>query len=267
MKPIAQTNIQLYNQLSELDYDTSQIRLVADAYELGTTIYVGLYRGSGKTLIAHVVGTASILATCGRPAEVVAAGVLHAAYADGDFGRRDPATIVTRRCGRQVHELVAGYDELSWSYESGMVEELTKRAASLSKFDREVVIMRVANELEDYVDLATHYHGDSTPSDAKKGAEWRLAYMEDVEEPLVELSNELGRADLADEIRQRFAEVRHAAVETSLRTGRTSMWFQPPASYRRTLGGLLRLLSRRVRKARAMGVLAVIAALRRRLAG
>src|SRR5208282_2979363 len=80
MHTYAQTNIQLINQLRGESYATSDLRVVVDSYELAALLLTGRFRASGKTFIAHLVGTASILGSLHAPAPLVAAGLLHAVY-------------------------------------------------------------------------------------------------------------------------------------------------------------------------------------------
>ncbi len=86
MTNYAQTNIQLYNQLRDKGYSKQEINAVYQAYELAIQLLGCLFRTSGKTFIAHLVGTASILGSIHVPANIVVAGLLHAAYVRGDFG-------------------------------------------------------------------------------------------------------------------------------------------------------------------------------------
>src|SRR5437763_1332239 len=86
MATVAQTNIQLYNQLRRQGLSREALVLVHRAYELLTTLYPGYYQGDGKPFVAHGVGVASILATLGQPAEIVALGLLHGVYGNADFG-------------------------------------------------------------------------------------------------------------------------------------------------------------------------------------
>ncbi|MGB5708108.1 MAG: hypothetical protein WBM41_14910 [Arenicellales bacterium] len=79
MIDVAQTNLQLYNRLQELDYSHQALGDLRDTYDLARELFSGLYRPSGKTFIAHLVGTASILAECRVSIEVIKAGLMHAA--------------------------------------------------------------------------------------------------------------------------------------------------------------------------------------------
>src|SRR6266849_8827294 len=86
MHAYAQTNIQLFNQLCRDGYSNTDLSLVRDAYELAMLLFTGRFQPSGKSFMAHVVGTASILASLRLPATAVAAGLLHNVYVNGDFG-------------------------------------------------------------------------------------------------------------------------------------------------------------------------------------
>jgi hypothetical protein len=265
-RSFAQTNIQLYNQMLQGGYRASEIERVADAYELATGIFSGLYRGSGKPLLCHLVGTASIVAWCRRPVTGVAGALLHAALADGDFGRSDPHVRLAQAAGRDVERIVVYYHDMGWSYDSGTVDELVARATDLDELEREAVIIRIANEVEDYLDLATHYHGRATDGPSvKKSAAWRLRYMESIEEPLKKLATSLGQTELTEEISAQFGAVREAEVPSELRSGRPSMWFRGPPSYRRSLGGWWRLLRTRLARIRRLGVRGSCEAVIRRL--
>ena len=69
----AQTNIQLFKQLHGDGYSATELALICDAYRLAIRLYSGYFLASGRTEIAHVVGTASILGVLKVPAPVVAA--------------------------------------------------------------------------------------------------------------------------------------------------------------------------------------------------
>ena len=75
----AQTNIQLLNQLHRANYTADDLHLVRTAYELAMRLFCGQFRASGKTFIAHLVGTASVLGSLRVGAALIAVGLLHAA--------------------------------------------------------------------------------------------------------------------------------------------------------------------------------------------
>src|SRR5437879_11925353 len=103
MHHFAQTNIQLINQLRRNGYSVTEIGSVLTSYELTMRLFTGRFRASGKTFIAHLVGTASILASLRASVALVTAGLLHAAYTSGDFGDSDRGVTDSRRDrGRSV---------------------------------------------------------------------------------------------------------------------------------------------------------------------
>jgi len=75
-----QTNLQLYAQLRRSGADEADLALVRNGYDLALRPCLGSFRGSGKPLLAHLVGTASILSRIGRPPRIVTAGLQHAVY-------------------------------------------------------------------------------------------------------------------------------------------------------------------------------------------
>ena len=104
MELIAQTNLQLYNQLRAQGYSDEQLVVVHRAYEFLITIYPGYYQADGKPFVAHTVGVASILGYLNFPVDFVAVGLLHNIYDNGDFGDglRNVANTRRRRIVREA---------------------------------------------------------------------------------------------------------------------------------------------------------------------
>ena len=120
MHSYAQTNIQLFNQLHREGYRSAELETVVAAHELTTRLMTGQFRASGKTFIAHLVGTASILGSLHAPSPIVAAALLHAAYSAGDFGDDRLGASDAKRAqlrsavGDEVEDYVWRYHNLSW---------------------------------------------------------------------------------------------------------------------------------------------------------
>ena len=118
MHAYAQTNVQLFNQLRSEGYSKKDLSFISDTYEFGMRIFAGFYLPSGKPFLDHLVGTASILAWLRAPVEVVAAGLMHAAYLHGDFGSARRGVTEAKReqlrrvVGNEVEEYIARYDRL-----------------------------------------------------------------------------------------------------------------------------------------------------------
>jgi (p)ppGpp synthase/HD superfamily hydrolase len=224
---IPQTNLQLYRQLVRLDYEPADIDAVGKAYELGIRIFAGVYRGSGKPFLAHLVGTASILADQRARGQVVAAGLLHAAYTHGEFGNGwrglslPKRAEVRRAVGEEIEELVARYTELRW--DARTIASLRERVDVMTPPERDVLLIRLANELEDHVDLGILYLGD---------ADRRLEYMRVHLRDCVAMASRLGHADLASRLATAFDEVASAELPATLKRSDAESFRIAPASHR-----------------------------------
>lgn len=159
----AQTNLQLYTQLRDLHYEQTNIASVAAAYSLASVLFTGLYRASGKSFIAHLVGTASILVSIQAPIELVTAALLHAAYTNGDFGllqnRIDSHkhSILKDAVGVNAQELIQSYSVLDWS-PRGLKKSIAN-FPNLPELVKNALVIRFANELEEYLDDGVHHCG------------------------------------------------------------------------------------------------------------
>jgi (p)ppGpp synthase/HD superfamily hydrolase len=162
--PNAQTNVQLFNQLRSEGYSKPERQFVLAAYEFGMRLFTGLFLPSGKPFIDHLVGTASILASLHVSIEIVTAGLIHAAYLHGDFGgarkgiSKAKQKQVRDAVGEEVEDYVARYDALLWSPDRMLL--VRDRVDDLGPVDRNVVLMRLANELEHHLDLGVLYFPD-----------------------------------------------------------------------------------------------------------
>lgn len=226
----AQTNIQLYRQLGELGYPAADVAMVARAYQVGMRLLSGVYRGSGKPFVAHLVGTASILASLRARAPMVAAGLLHAAYTHGEFGNgwrgMSPAkrADVRRAVGEEIEDLVARYTELRWHAET--IGAIRQRMDTMPPAERDVLLIRLANELEDHLDLGVLYIDD---------AERRREYMRAHLVSCIEMADRLGAPELAVALAATFGDIEKSEVPAGLRRPETESFLVPPSSHRRRL--------------------------------
>ena len=155
----AQTNVQLFNQLIDEAYSAHEIAIVRAAYLLAMRLFSGLYRPSGKTFIAHAVGTASVLAELRLPAYLLGAALLHSAYTLGDFGTWRRAIDERKRArvrsaiGPDGERMVAAYAALDWNERY----VLARLGAATSCAERDLILIRLANEVDEYADLAALY--------------------------------------------------------------------------------------------------------------
>jgi (p)ppGpp synthase/HD superfamily hydrolase len=196
----AQTNIQLFHQLYRDGYSRADRELVRNAYELAMELFAGRFQPSGKVFIAHVVGTASILASLRLPAAVVAAGLLHSVYVQGDFGSMDRGVSAEKRrslsrlLGPEVEELVAKVPTLHWG--SATMQLALADPEKLSVSDRHVVMLRLADYLEHLLDLDLLYYGDRE----------RRHYMS-VGDKATAIPRKLGLNDLEVEIKEALRRI------------------------------------------------------------
>ena len=144
----AQTNVQLYDQMSSTGYSSNDVATIQRAYEAMQPLFSGSFRGSGRPFLTHLVGTASILAEAEQPIAVIVAGLCHAAYEFGDFGaslRRRSSNNrqkLQQWIGLEAETLVWNYGQLEWSRDA--ISSYPNATSG-----KQVLIIRLANEMED----------------------------------------------------------------------------------------------------------------------
>lgn len=152
----AQTNIQLFAQLRELGFSAAAMTQLAAADVLARRLASGQYCQAGKPFLAHLVGTASIVAAHGGSAPEVTAALLHAAYDVGDFGSpvmgMTPARRETVRAaaGAETEAIVADFHGIQWKIDTWA--DILRRLEDIAEEKRSALFIRVANELEELVD-------------------------------------------------------------------------------------------------------------------
>lgn len=203
MEYVAQTNLQLYNQLRRQGRSDEELRLVRAAYELACILYSGCFSADRRPFVTHVVGVASILASVGQPALMVAAGALHNVYGNGDFGDGlYNAAPEGRR--RRVREAM-GHDveDIVYRFHLRRVRPMSddgyrQRLERLAQTDMPILLLDLADVLEKQVDSSVLYHGDGS---------WISDPIGRHGEFLVALARRVGQAGLAAALEERFAEV------------------------------------------------------------
>lgn len=227
MHSYAQTNLQLCNQILGAGYSECELRCVVKGYELAMRLFAERFRASGKTFIAHLVGTASILVAQNAPVNVVAAGLLHAAYTRGNFGDHQSGMTKTKRkyiareMGEVVEALVAHYTSLIWNSET--ISLARHGLDTLSQIERDVLLIRLANELEEHLDLGVLY--------------WRKDnYInKETEGLMIDLANDIGHPALAEQLAQAFRATAMTELPPVLsREGKTS--FDSPQALNQSPG-------------------------------
>ncbi|MDQ2869983.1 MAG: hypothetical protein M3S32_04520 [Acidobacteriota bacterium] len=240
MHPYAQTNIQLFNQLHRQGYSSADLKSVVSAYELMTLLMTGRFRASGKTFVAHLVGTASILASLEAPSALVVAGLLHAVYTAGDFGDDRSGSSEARRervrsvVGERAEEYISRYDGLLWTDQT--IRGVSENLDSMASIERDVVLMRLANELEEFLDLGLHYSGEQRR--LKTSGSDRCDLM-------VGMAQKLGVPRLSEELARTIDESASATLPAEVVSTRNASFLLPPLSYQRLKNSLVDRLAAR----------------------
>lgn len=199
--PYAQTNLQLFNQMLASGYGIDDLELLKRCHDLAIQLFSGQYRAHGKPFTTHLIGTASVLAAEQVPAPVVAAGLLHAMYKHGDFGMEFPRSRrrarVRRSSSAQIEDLVMRYDQLDWK--GPTMARLRRDLPTLDPSQRAVVLIRLANELEDSFDGGLLYCIKPDERQILTGSDGSA---------LVELARDLGHDGLGDALAQARDEYR-----------------------------------------------------------
>lgn len=247
MFQFAQTNLQLQRQLHELGYANDAMARVAAAYDLALPLFSAQYRGSGKSFSAHLVGTASILASRQVPADTLIAGLLHATYMTGDLGFHPGRRRSTRqrawlreRIGVTAEERVAMYDSLRWNADT--IADYRTRYGSFDSVTREVLSVRLANTYEDFMDGALCLGATGKAS---------LYCNPVVQENLLALAELAAWPQLADLLGSAFQEFNHAQKTLAPTSSKGfSALRLPPSARRRLLPAIEGWLTRRWRRLR-----------------
>ncbi len=224
MHSYAQTNVQLFNQLRCEGYSKKDRESVREAYEFALRLFTGLFLPSGKTFIDHLVGTASVLASLHVPVEMVTAGLIHAAYLHGNFGGiRKGISETTRNqvrlaVGPEVEEYVVRYERMPWDPEIFPV--LLDTIDKLSRIDRDVLLMRLANDLEHNLDFGSLYRDN-----------WR-EYIQHGGPAMVSMAEKLGFPSLSAEMASVFKEIlTQAPLGPRIGTSEPAAYLIVPKSY------------------------------------
>ena len=233
MYRFAQTNIQLFNEMYDLGYDEKEMALVKKSYELAIILFTGRFRGSGKTFIAHLIGTASILVSLRSSSNIIAAGLLHAAYDSGDFGDGGKGLTPEKRpyvksaVGDDVEDYIARYTEFRWNQRSA--QSVFEKLDTLSQAEREVLLIRLANELEDFLDLGILFCGEQKRTQA--------GYLNAGCQLLPALATKLGHPELAEALRITLERTEVASKQRRFGTSssRDFSFLTPPLSYKRMM--------------------------------
>ncbi len=138
--------------------------------------------------------------------------------------------------GAEAEELVAGYATLGYSADT--IRDWQQRAHILSPLEHDLAVLRLANEVDEHIDLGTRYsdrHGHPMSSDSVFLD--MIVLADELDEPTL--------ADLMDRIRIGEAEVLVPVVLRSHASGREviaprSYWHRPAFGIQRAKRGVRR---------------------------
>lgn len=201
MFPYANTNIELFNQLSRDRYSAEDLGLIVKTYELAKSLFAGWVLAYGRDYFSHVVRTASILAFHHAPLPVVAAGLIHNSYSKGDFGfgkkgiSNAKRRLVRNTLGKEVDECIAGFAAMKWNETT--FPFIRDALETSDRTFRHVVLLYLAEGLEHNLDYGVLYTNEST----------RKRWILKRNHPLVvEIAEKLGYPALAKELSCVFQE-------------------------------------------------------------
>jgi (p)ppGpp synthase/HD superfamily hydrolase len=230
--PVAQTNLQLYNQLLKLNNTRDDLGDLRATYELARELFSGLFRPSGKTFIAHVIGTASILTNCLVDIEIVKAGLMHAAYTGGDFGDGKRGVSDFKReqlvhvIGSRAEEIVHAYSLLPWPPEHA---DAYRTLVVSDPATRDATLVRLANELEEYIDLGVCY--------CNERARKRMALDQTLQHTVLDMTRTFDYPDLVTALTDAFQQAACANVPDVARSQQLSgqSILIPPRTYQKVM--------------------------------
>lgn len=207
---------QLMNQAAAAGFPEEDLLRLREAHDLARDLVDGLYRKYSTPFLCHLIRTASITMSDTRSMDAILAGLLHAVYMLNTFdgsSRRGPRgsdrKLLRQRVGPSVEELIVVYNETSW-HEPEVLEAHASNVARHSARTRGLLLMVLANELEDHLDKAEAYAGSG--QEAVLDERYAAACLA--------LAEALGHHALASDMREAFDLCRQASVAPDLRTGR-----------------------------------------------
>jgi len=211
LESIATVNTRLYGQLILQGRPAHELADIRHAYELTCALYSGAFQADGRPFIAHTVAVASILAIVGLPSNIIATGLIHNVYGNGDFGdgRFNCATPqrrerVRRAVGCEIESSVHRFSELRLSRR---FPEIRANIGTMIEGDRLLLTIELADILEKYADLGVLFFGDSR---------WITRFVDAHEQDLLELAHLLNQPVLAEALSLAISRVRSSQVPTEL---------------------------------------------------
>ena len=203
-----QTRSGLMDLAIQCGYGDRDLELLSTCHNLAVVLVDGGYRGCGRPFIDHLVGTASVLVRYGFRIDVVAAGLLHAAYTHAPSHAGDARTAAQRVCdwlggkGSVIEARVRAYTHR----ESATSDESSIDVSTASLMDAEIVAMVAAHEVDLHLSGELRYTGRQDVLSAARLAE------------IDEVCTLLGVGGLYETLRQARSDFRPAMEALLTRT-------------------------------------------------
>lgn len=193
----AQTYPQLINQSRAISMPESELLLLKSAFSFALSMADGLYRAQGVPLLNHLVRTASIVQHHGGNVSLQVVAMLHASHlvhrftgAQRSGNRKQVDSDISKAFGGKISTLLSQYSDMSW-YNAEVIKHYIADAEKLPSNVKQLLLVRLANELEDHLDMAMEY------STAERKARRTQAYGVEC----IQLAEKLQLQSLADQLR------------------------------------------------------------------
>jgi nucleoside-diphosphate-sugar epimerase len=230
VRDFAVTYPQLVHQAIAAGLDEQDLRGLRDVFAVAQRYFDGLYRAGGQPFICHMVRTASIVLAEGQPLPLVEAALVHATYDAHRYEhstRPWPGPLLRKRLRRDVgidvEQIVWAFHEADWE-RIGAPEVQLRELPRASSMVRSALALRVANDLENHMDLALVY---------RTGRRFRERIESDGS-TIVQVASRLGMTTLAEELSAVFKESLEETLPGAVRWDRSRGYELPLGTTSRT---------------------------------
>lgn len=168
LRDIAQSNLHLYRQVASAG-GPDDVALLAKCNEVACAIMGRDIRSTGKSLITHHVGTASVVLLATSDVRLAAAGMLHASFTHGIFedGRKGatPAHVAWMRAviSEDIVDVVQRFGGYRTFRKDLMEGRMTPESAGVGL---DILVLRLANQVDDALYSAAEIGGKAAYKDA-----------------------------------------------------------------------------------------------------
>lgn len=163
MNIFAQNYPQLMNQAIAAGYSDTELLSLKKAFDIALLMSDGIYRAQGVPLLNHLTSTASIVLAEKGDSELVIVALLHAAYVVQLFDHSTRSRKLQKRrqeltelVGDRIESLIWKFERMPW-YRQTVLEQYNHNYPNLDDNVKKILLIRLANELDDYLDNATEY--------------------------------------------------------------------------------------------------------------